>query len=200
MDIPRLGGGIGATTVSLRHSSQQCRIPDPLREAGLNSQFSLVLIRFASAVLQGTPPLFFLMLLRIDVLNVIQSNSSTFSLMIHAFFVFKNSHQINLLYFLLNFSKFYWLCFTLGWFFFFFFFSPVENSKCKGGPWSTTCLINLQKLSIHCLLGPNHMWKAPGVNLSIVTSLKNGSFLLWIAGVSLALTSDPVHGGQMGGS
>ena len=33
MNVPRLGGGIGAIAVSLHHSSWQCRIPDPLGEA-----------------------------------------------------------------------------------------------------------------------------------------------------------------------
>ena len=34
MDAPRLGGAIGATTVSPYHSARQCRIPNPLSEAG----------------------------------------------------------------------------------------------------------------------------------------------------------------------
>ena len=122
---------------SCQPTSQLTAMQDPgstERGWGLNSQFSLVLIRFASAVPQGTPPLFFLMLLRIDVLNVIQSNSSAFSFMIHAFFVFKNPHQINLLHFLLNFSKFYWLCFTLGWFFSFSFFPLWRILSVREGP------------------------------------------------------------------
>ena len=34
MEVPRLGGGIRATAVSLHHSSRQHRIADPLSKAG----------------------------------------------------------------------------------------------------------------------------------------------------------------------
>ena len=33
VDVPRLGGGIGATAISLHHSSRQHQIPDPLSKA-----------------------------------------------------------------------------------------------------------------------------------------------------------------------
>ena len=47
MEVPRLGGGIGATAVSLHQSSRQHRILNPLSEA-----------TDRTLVLMGPPPVF----------------------------------------------------------------------------------------------------------------------------------------------